>query len=287
VDRALTIARIIDDSLEASHADVHSVVEKLPATGVDPDRGWSARPISSRPNLAVAYFISKDDLRVVDTNLMRDYESPPGVDQNGAREIFYNSFDALASAGLVDRSNYDPSRHHVGYTKHGSGSEVNGVVSETEPKISEFHFRVRRLLEGIEFANELTKISVHVTGKISSIRIVGAEVGAKTGEAAASLVSTEDAKARFSLEYPHAIAEWEQLLYSFQGDAQSGTIEPRHVISFSNVSISDEQPVVSRRQEVRYSAISMAAPPDLWPIAKPNATGDEVTLDRVRGDNSK
>ena len=55
------------------------------------------------------------------------------------------------------------------------------------------------------------------------------------------------------------------MLYAFRGDENSGIVEPRHVFSFSVVSVSDGAPVVSRRQEVRYGVTTPDGEPEIWP----------------------
>jgi hypothetical protein len=87
-------------------------------------------------------------------------------------------------------------------------------------------------------------------------------------------MSDSDLRGRFFADYPNGVTEWDQLLFIFSGDKQSGVIEPKHVFSFSLVSISDGVPVVSRRQEVRYSITDNDADPETWPVPKPDATGD-------------
>ena len=92
-DRALTLAKILDDTLEASHERVQSALDSLPADGPNNSgRGWFVHPIASRPNLAIAYFVTQDDLRVADTSLTRDYDSPASVDEDQARKLFHGAF---------------------------------------------------------------------------------------------------------------------------------------------------------------------------------------------------
>lgn len=271
-DRVATLATIMDPTVVAAHDVLVSAFENAEMRGVQP--AWLARPLPSNPNIAVDYHLETDDLRVSDMSLVQDYDSPAAVDENGARQVFHKVFDELASAGILERNDYDLRREHVGYTKHGSGSTIDGVTTESAPQISEYHFRVRRLLDNIEFANELIKISIHVTGRVSRVRVVGAEVGARVGSSKARVLSDADLKDRFSKDYPNGFAEWNQMLYAFPGDENSGVIEPKQVFSFSVVSESDGVPVVSRRQEARYSITSSDAEPEIWPVPRPDAVGD-------------
>lgn len=273
-ERVLTLAALVDPKTSASHERIASVFESTPKLVIEP--AWFVRPFPENSNLVVAYHLNADDLRVSNRSLTQDYESPASVDEGQARELFHEAFEALASSGVIDRTHYDLAREHVGYTKHGSGSTIDGVTRESEPQVSEYHFRVRRLIDNIEFANQLLKISVHVTGRISSVRVVSAEVGARQGSLKARVLSDADLKSRFSRDYPNGYAEWDQVLYSFPGDENSGVIEPKHVFSFSNVTMSDGEPVVSRRQEVRYSVTSSEAEPEIWPVPKPDAVGDQT-----------
>jgi len=274
-ERVLALATIVDPTTVTAHEDLVSAFENAQIRGIEP--AWLARPIPARPNVAVDYHLETDDLRVSDMSLVQDYDSPAAVDENSAREVFHRAFEALVSAGIVRRNDYDLTREHVGYTKHGSGSTIDGVTTESAPQISEYHFRVRRLLDNIEFANELVKISIHATGRISRVRVVGAEVGARVGSLKARVLSDADLRSRFAKDYPNGYAEWNQVLYAFGGEENSGVIEPKHVFSFSTVTESDNSTVVSRRKEVRYAITSNDAEPEIWPAPKPDDIGDSRT----------
>lgn len=229
---------------------------------------WEGFPLADR-ELHVKYYAQKDDLRVTNTTLNReseeDFERTNALDEDQAREVALRAFRQMTKKGLLRAEHYSDLQFKVGTTDFLMGSSLS---SETRRVVTQYRFLANRRLNGIAFMNAGFSVGVHVTGRISHLRLGGAEVRSlaagntpangkpllgelPTGKGSifSSMFDANQAKRRFQTDFPFAVVDWSDLRYVLPDAANGSTvIEPLYVASFAN----HYDKAVSRRQYVGY-----------------------------------
>jgi len=293
--RAHTVARVLLGRDLPSEPFVASVPSTIPN-----NLGFRTSEADTGEALDFRYFAEVDDLRVSNPTLDSDITTPKDVGRDGARQIFERAFDTLAQAGLVDKSEYDLSTARTSTTTTASGSSV----SEDETIVTNsYDFLARRTINGIPFSNAGVRIRVHRGGRLTAIRLGGAQVASLRSESTVPSVRTLgttggrlDLKesptgagfvfegtpdisrlaARFKKEFPAAAADRSGIEYMLPlsaslGGANKAVVEPLFVVSYSTKT----GEMASRRRYLGYSIRDLQARPvDLSDKAKPEATGD-------------
>ena len=98
--------------------------------------------------------------------------SPTEVDEATARDLMKDAVGRLVAAGVVRAQDYDPAGASLAWRKVGGGRMDESVVD----KILEYRFTLLRQINGVPFVNAGIRVGVHRAGKVSSLRVGGAEV---------------------------------------------------------------------------------------------------------------
>jgi hypothetical protein len=271
----------------------------VPAT-LPSNLGFRTNEADTGELLDVRYFLDADDLRVSNPALDSDTSTRRDIGRDAARQIFEQTFAGLANAGLVDRSDYDLGAAQASVTTTTLGSSQ----TESETVITNsYDFLARRTLNGIPFSNAGVRVRVHRGGRVTAIRIGGAQVASQRGGTTPSIhalattgggseglkemptgagfvfestVDTQRLAARFKKEAAHGIADRSGVMYMLPlsakiGAANKAVVEPLYVVSYAN-KVGD---IVARRRYLGYSLRDPQAPPtDLSEKPAPQANGD-------------
>jgi hypothetical protein len=254
-------------------------------------------------NINVTYYPEQDDLRVSNPDLRKETEqdaTDQELEPEAARDVFLSTVGSLVDRRLIDARQYDTSKVKVATTVFSAG-EV-GVSQPAKEVVTEHNFTLMRQLNGIDFANAGVKVAVRRTGEVAEIRIGGAGIKSQfrpvnettkglrlravtSGEASSDLVETPTGAGQifrgtldatkflndFAKRVPQGNVEWSKPMYMLPMGklAQAGVLEPRYVVSYSEV----HGEAVSRRKYIGYSVRDGGAT-DLSEISDPGAAGD-------------
>lgn len=230
------------------------------------------------PSLDVTYLVDYDELRIVNVELMHSTSPKDEVSQDEAVKRARRAFDELARRKLVDARQFRWDNPDVASTWVGRGP-VDGSTAEERKRI-EYRITVRRVLNGIEVANSGVRIGVHVSGRVSSLRLGGVSIASRVegdldepsgkGRWAKRQVGTEDLRARFEREVAaraNTRIAWAREMYVMPENKRTAVVAPMYVVSYSlAVPTDDDQIAVSRRKTIGLSLTEpSAAPVDLTP----------------------
>jgi hypothetical protein len=224
---------------------------------------WQGRPSASHPKLWVMYDVQKDSLTVQNSDLEGGVIPERGteVTEPEARLVLPRVIDQLEQSGLIRASEYDFKDLRVSTMEHGAARGDQEAI----PQILNYRFRAARILEGLPLQASYIRVAIGQSGRLASIRLVGAAVQLEPRGSSAIVVSQADCSARFNRDYPNAYVNSLQFAYALSADG-SGIAQPMCVVSFSNLTPQPEgPPVVARRQELRYSLSDASAEPVLLP----------------------
>ena len=254
-------------------------VTAVKAPSTDRRMSFTAR---EAPELEILYLADYDELRIVDTELAASIAPERELTQAQALEIARKVFDDLARRKALEPRDYDWKNADIASTWVGRGSRANPGA---ERKRVEYRITLRRTLNGIEVANAGLRIGVHMSGRISTLRLGGVSVAARrSGDAEEPAgkgrwltagTTLQDVSARFEREAVPAGARpavaWAKVMYVMPENRRSAVVEPMYVVSYALQIPSDEgATVVSRRKTVGFPLTKAGAGPvDLTPPVRP------------------
>jgi hypothetical protein len=247
----------------------------LRATGA---QTWSQAKVGN--DLLVGHFPKADDLRVSNA-LLAAVVDGPDIGEAEARKAFDAAYAKMVSSGLVNVAHFDTRKVSVTHTRFG----IAPAGQQAVPRVTEYIFSMLRQINGIDFANAGVRIAVHRSGRLSWIRLGGAEVASVRKDGAdvptargftfLPAVAPSTLEARFVREVPNAHRAWGRTMYVLPEEVESAVIEPKYVLSFARKSMMDGREVKSRREMLAYSLRSAAsAAEDLTGTRQPAAVGD-------------
>lgn len=256
-----------------------------PATAVSPrSAGEGLRRIRFRvpdaPALEVLYLREYDELRIADRELAASTSPKKEIPEGDALRVAKRTFETLAERKLLDPRQFNWDKADIASTWAGGGPSE--VKERMERRRLEYRVTLRRSLNGFEVANAGIRIAVHVSGRVSSLRLGGVSVSSKpdsagqdqpTGAGAWLQRRATDAEleSRFQREMVPAKAKahiaWSRVMYVMPENKRSALVQPLYVVSYSLEFPSEEgYTVVSRRKTVGFSLVEPnAAPIDLTP----------------------
>lgn len=233
------------------------------------------------PGLEIVYLADYDEMRIVDTELAASIAPERELTQEQALDIARKAFDDLARRKALEPRDYDWKNADIASTWVGRGSRANPGA---ERKRVEYRVTLRRMLNGIEVANAGIRIAVHMSGRVSALRLGGVtivsrrsgdiEEPAGKGRWLDAGTTLQDVSARFEREAVPAGARpavaWSKVMYVMPENKRSAVVEPMYVVSYALQYPSDDgATVVSRRKTVGFSLTkSGAGPVDLTPPAR-------------------
>lgn len=201
-------------------------------------------------NLSVAYHPKFDNLVVQDESLLAALPAldsagavpDPDVGEVAARNLAVKTIAQLASGGLLNSEDFDPATAETGHRKVAGGRSDETVVE----RILEYRFTFMRRINGIPFANAGLRIGVHRSGRLSGIRLGGAEVatvrelGAEypqsgTGSLFAPGLTQTAASQRFRREFQDTKLWKSARMYVMHDNVESEIIEPHETFLFSRI----------------------------------------------------
>ena len=228
--------------------------------------------VPDAPELDVVYLPEYDELRIVDTELSAATAPSSEISQDEALKLAKKFFDELAARKVVYPEQFNWSNADIASTWVGGGSRESKTM---EKRRVEYRITLRRQLGGIELANSGIRIAVHVSGRISAVRLGGVSVAPNPSGISSRRVTFNEIMARFEREVVPKGARpkiaWSRVMYVMPETKRSALVGPLYVISYSLEFPSDEgNTVVSRRKTVGFSLVDVkAAPIDLTPEVRP------------------
>jgi hypothetical protein len=228
----------------------HGAVRKTLSDPENIGRWISLLP--DEPEIMVKVVEEYDEIRVINPELA-DTPVKNAIGEKEAIAISAKHIEQMARAGLLNGLNYDTRNSQVGRLVIGEGS-LDG--KEKSEQVTEYRITVRPDINGIELANAGVRIGVHVSGKLSSIRVGGVSANMKTTKRIVRKVQEEEAEKKFAKLIPAgarpAIA-WSRIMYAMPDGVRKALIEPQLIYSYSLQSKSDGVQLVSRRKTVGIS----------------------------------
>ncbi|MGI9304484.1 MAG: hypothetical protein ACR2RB_17525 [Gammaproteobacteria bacterium] len=220
---------------------------------------WSS-VFADAPQLRVRYLPEYDELRMIDLEVVSDFDSGDDLNEEDAINLAQKYLSDLERRGVLDRSQFDLSRPQIGYHRVAAG-EIDG--RKAFDQITEYRITLRRVINGIEAANAGVRLSVHASGRLAGVRLGGVSVKsamadgveAPTGQGKVLTrnVSTGEIAQRFFKELPaNATADvaWSKIMYVMPEDTSKAVVEPLHVYSYSQIYEVEGELVPSRRKVV-------------------------------------
>ncbi|HYN82286.1 MAG TPA: hypothetical protein VES88_12345 [Gemmatimonadaceae bacterium] len=228
--------------------------------------------VPDAPELDIVYLPEYDELRIVDIELSAASAPSSEISQAEALKLAKKFFDELAARKIVDPQQFAWSNADVASTWIGGGSRQSKTI---EKRRVEYRITLRRQLNGIEVANSGIRIGVHVSGRISAVRLGGVSVATQPSGISSRRVTVNEIMGRFEREVVPKGAKskiaWSRVMYVMPETKRSALVGPLYVISYSLEFPSDDRnTVVSRRKTVGFSLVDVkAAPIDLTPEVRP------------------
>jgi hypothetical protein len=229
------------------------------------------------PALEAVYLPEYAELRIVDTELAASTNPRREMAETEAMAVAKRAFDDLVRREVLD-GEYDWKNADVASTWVG-GASRDGKTSEK--KRIEYRITLRRTINGIELANAGVRIAVHVSGRVSGLRLGGVRVASKmtegieqptgTGRWLARQLPVDDLRARFQRDVLPQNAKshiaWSRVMYVMPENRRRALVEPLYVVSYSLEFPGEErETAISRRKTVGLSLVDpKAAPVDLTP----------------------
>lgn len=219
------------DAMRVERGESVGAVERSLSSAVANGSVWSDRPLKDAPGIHFQYYPGQDDLRVRNTDLADSY-SGPELAQDRARGEFERVLVDLKNDGLIRDDGYDASAALVSTTEFGSGT-VDGAEAASE--IVEYHFTLRRTVDGIPFLNSGVQVSIHKSGRVSGIRVGGAKLQADEdwGEWGARVELEEytfppgpseaDLQRKVDDHLKNAFVHWQGVFYANDTNRDDGT----------------------------------------------------------------
>jgi len=249
------------------------------------ERGSWTR-VAAAPEMLVKYQSEFNEFRLINTELdfIRETLGRIGIEQAQARAE--KVLNELIRNEVVNAALYDNAVVQVGYRRVGTGS-TKGAAEHS--RIVEYRITYRPRIEGIELANSGVRVGVLTDGAISSMRVGGVT---PAGVIKDGRFEPKDGGTRRKIEaspghlmtrfYRHLPADakpviaWSRVMYAMPDNTRSALLEPRLVISFSEIhQTEDNQRVSSRRRTLGFSLVDAEAKPFDY-TAPTKGDGDEV-----------
>ncbi len=247
----------ISDLMNLKNPGIERIHEKLKETGGL--NGWI--PLAEEnPDVMLKVSPEYDEIRIINAKLAVDASG----DDIGERAALEVAIDYLAKFEKNDLLNggwrYDARHYQIGQHLIGEGS-LDGKIKKSV--VTEYRVTFRASVDGVQLANAGVRIAVHRSGKISGIRIggVSGRVACKNNQV--QVVSDKQINEAFRRNVPERLKPriaWQRVMYVMPEDEKSAIVEPLHVVSYSLVSVSDKQEVVSRRKTIGISITDLNAP---------------------------
>jgi hypothetical protein len=256
-----------------------------PATAVSPkSAGAELRRIRFRvpdaPALEVVYLPEYDELRIADRELAASTSPTKEIPQDEALRLARRTFETLAERKLLDPGQFNWDKAEIASTWAGGGP--SDAKERMERHRLEYRVTLRRSLNGIEVANAGIRIAVHVSGRVSSLRLGGVSVASKpaaggleqptgAGVWVQRRTTNTEMQSRFEREMVPARAKahiaWSRVMYVMPENKRTALVQPLYAVSYSLEYPSEEgYTAVSRRRTIGFSLLdAKAAPIDLTP----------------------
>jgi hypothetical protein len=234
--------------------------------------------VPAEPMLEVRYLPRYDELRITDTELAVSTAPTTQIPEEQAVAVAKRLFDELVRRKLVAARPYNWDHPDIAATMVGGGSLDGKTV---EPRRVEYRITARRTINGIEVANAGVRIAVHVSGRVSALRLGGVVIASKEadgsempvgrGRRMMGRVAAEDLQARIERELAAGEAKveiaWSRPMYVMPENRRRAVVAPMQVVSYSlRFPGESGESVVSRRKTVGFSLVDPAARPvDLTP----------------------
>jgi hypothetical protein len=236
--------------------------------------------VPDAPALEIVYLSEYDELRIADRELAASTSPRKEIPQDEALAVAKRTFEALAERKLLDARQFNWDKADIASTWAGGGP--SDAKEPMDRRRLEYRVTLRRTLNGIEVANSGIRIAVHVSGKVSSLRVGGVSVASKpdaagqeqptgTGVWLQRRAMEAELQSRFEREVVPAKAKahiaWSRVMYVMPESKRTAVVQPLYVVSYSLEFPGEEgSTVVSRRKTVGFSLVDpKAAPIDLTP----------------------
>jgi hypothetical protein len=241
--------------------------------------------VPEAPWLELTYFADYDELRIVDVELTHSTAPKEELSQDEAVKRARRMFDELVRRQIVEERQFRWDSPDIASTWVGSGP-VDGSTPEEKKRV-EYRITVLRVLNGIEVANAGIRIGVHVSGRVSSLRLGGVSISSRVkgdidepsgkGRWSKRHVVTEDLKTRFERDVGargNTRIAWAREMYVMPENKRTAIVAPMYVVSYSLAApTDDDQVAVSRRKTIGFSLTEpKAAPVDLTPPVRTPVT---------------
>lgn len=212
------------------------------------------------------------DLLAINGAVADDFRSRWDVGPERARSIFESTIQSLSSNNLVAKEGLalDAVRTH----RLMQGERAFGKPAVT--RVKEYLFEIPHAVGGIEIFGASTRLAVHRSGQLASIRTTGPSATVSPTRAMVTrLVSTEALTQRASLEHPNAKIVPVGLRYPWQATSDAAlAARPREVFQVIPTTQVDGHSVNGRAHFIFYSVEDERMAPLVWPEPNPSATGD-------------
>lgn len=253
-----------DTELAARVNTLVGVLRATPPKLVSPERLRDTRSAPfDDPQLQVSYKDQFDDVTVRDLSLLPGEKPGPDVGEAVARGVAAKAIKSLVDAGLAVDGHFNPTEFATGHHRRG---QYAGDGSAVQSSVVEYRFRALRKLNGIDVANSGVVVGVSPSGKVSSMRLGGAQIESvvdANGEAPTSagriftrVVATASIERRFANEVAPGVAKnvlAKSLMYVVPRKAASSLIEPTVVFRYGQTFGTGAHSIVTPAKTVGYS----------------------------------
>lgn len=208
-------------------------------------------PYETAPEIKVKILKDYNEIRVMNRMLI-DKHDGDDVGEYRAIEIAAKYLEKFRASGLLSHKAYNLNDVQVGYGRIGGGSLRD---QEQYDWIVEYRITFRPNIDGIQLANAGVRLAIHRTGKLMGVRLGGVSAK-KTDTTRVVKVPLEKAEDRLKSIIPKDMepsVAWSRVMYVMPENKQSAIVEPLMVYSYSLITESDGQRIVSRRQTVGFS----------------------------------
>ena len=215
-------------------------------------------PFEDAPELKVKIIRDYDEVRVINRKLV-DQHDGKDVGKKQAIEIAAKFMDQLRKAGVLNHRDFNLDDVQIGYSRVGEGSMDGKVHYES---VVEYRVTFRPNIDGIQLANAGVRLAVHRSGALAGIRFGGVSVKERKRKTVVRKVPSEKIEARLKRMIPKnakpAVA-WSRVMYVMPEEKREALVEPLQIYSYSLITESDGEPVVSRRKTVGFSLSNVKA----------------------------
>jgi len=213
----------------------------------------------------------QSDLLVVNGAVADDTTSTGDIGPVRARAVFEETLKVLVSRQLVDPDG-------LAIVKVRTGRMMQAETrrgGDTIKSVKEYFFEVPRVIGGVEVFGASVTVSVHRSGRVASIRVVGPLVSA-SNDSFKRVLSAASLSERARRENPSAEVTPMGLRYAWKAERADAAVllRPRETFRVVPVTTVEERTTHGRTYYVFYAVDNERESPIVWPRPNPNATGD-------------